>query len=440
MLPRTVAAAPGESSSPPDSIAPTRARNVVLLFAVTLAIVTYIDRVCISKAADLIMRDLSLTKEQMGYAFSAFAWAYALFEIPGGWLGDKIGPRLVLMRVVIMWSIFTVLTGWAWGLASLVVFRFFFGMGEAGCFPNVTKAFTIWFPRGERVRAQGIMWLSARWGGAFTPLLVVFVLDFMSWRGAFTTFGLIGIVWAFFFYRWFRDDPRKHPSVNAGELKIIGDAADNAAGHGKVPWGKLVRSRTVWMLWLQYFCMSYSWYFYITWMPTYLRESFPTLGKWESALLNCIPLFFGGLGSLFCGLVSERIARSIGSGTTRRLMAMVGLSGAAVMLIVATKFQNPLFAMLAVGFASFGNDLAMPGGWGACMEVGGRYAGSLSGSMNMMGNLGGAVAPVVVPLVLGWTGGSWNVNFYTFAGVYVIGALAWLFIDPVTPLEEQVKD
>lgn len=424
----------------PGVLTPTHARNKVLTFAVTLAIITYIDRVCISKSADLMMRDLSLTKEQMSYAFSAFAWAYALFEIPGGWLGDKIGPRLVLMRVVVMWSLFTMLTGWAWGLVSLVIFRFFFGAGEAGCFPNITKAFTTWFPAGERVRAQGIMWLSARWGGAFTPLLVVWVLGFMDWRGAFTVFGLLGLVWAVFFFRWFRDDPREHPAVNRAELAIIGDAVENISKHGQVPWGKLMRSRTVWMLWLQYFCMSYSWYFYITWMPTYLKEAFPQLGKWESALLNCIPLFFGGIGSLFCGLVSAPIARRLGSATTRRIMAMIGLGGAGVMLVVATRFQNPLFAMLAVGCASFGNDLAMPGGWGACMEVGGKFAGSLSGSMNMMGNLGGAVAPLVVPIVLAAAGGNWDMNFYMFAVVYLVGALAWMFIDPVTPLEQQVKD
>ena len=419
---------------------PSHARRTVLSFAISLAIITYIDRVCISKSADLMMHDLSLTKEQMGYAFAAFGWAYALFEIPGGWLGDKIGPRRVLMRVVLMWSAFTALTGWAWGIGSLVVFRFFFGMGEAGCFPNITKAFTIWFPASERVRAQGIMWLSARWGGAFTPLLVVWVLTFVTWRSAFTIFGAIGIVWAVLFYRWFRDDPRTHPSVNAGELKIMGSSVENSTMHGAVPWSKLMRSRTVWMLWLQYFCMSYSWYFYITWMPTYLKESFPQLGMWESALLNCIPLFFGGLGSFAGGYITTWLARRLGSATARRLMGVVGLLSAGVMLLIATRFQNPLFAMLAVGCASFGNDLAMPGAWGACMEVGGKYAGSLSGSMNMMGNIGGALAPMFVPMVLAAAGGSWNVNFYVFAAVYAVGACAWLFIDPVTPLEEQVRD
>ncbi|MBM3838983.1 MAG: MFS transporter [Verrucomicrobia bacterium] len=425
-------------SPSPGNLAPSHARYWVIMFAVTLSIITYIDRVCISKAAPLMMEDMNLTEEQMSLAFAAFAWSYALFEIPGGWLGDKIGPRLVLMRVVIMWSIFTALTGWSWGLVSLVIFRFFFGMGEAGCFPNLTKAFTVWLPQPERVRAQGIMWMSARWGGAFTPLLVVWVLTFMSWRWAFVVFGAIGIVWAYFFYRWFRDNPRFHPSVNAGEMALLADAEKNADSHGKVPWAKFVASRTVWLLWLQYFCMAYSWYFYITWMPTYVDQRFPGLGQWERALLNCIPLFFGGLGSLFCGLISSPIARVIGTAQTRRVMAIIGLVGAAAMLVLATKLNHPLLAMLAVGMASFGNDLAMPGGWGACMDVGGKYAGSLSGSMNMMGNLGGGVAPIVVTWVLALTNRNWDFNFYIFAFVYAVGAICWFFIDPVTPLEEQV--
>ena len=431
--PSTVSAGP----SSPTALRPTRARYWVIVFAITLAIVTYIDRVCISKAADLIQADLGLTKKQMGYAFSAFALAYALFEIPGGWLGDIIGPRKVLMRVVVMWSAFTAATGAAWNLASLVIFRFIFGAGEAGCFPNLTKAFTIWLPFAERVRAQGIMWLSARWGGAFTPLLVAWVLTFTSWRWSFVIFGGLGVIWAVIFYRWFRDNPAQHPSVNKAELALLDGAEKNAIAH-KVPWGKLVASPTVWLLWAQYFCMSYGWYFYITWMPTYLNESFPQLSSMQRTLLNCIPLFFGGIGSIFCGLISAPIARRVGSvRTTRRIMGVMGLAGAAVMLLISIQLKNPLFAVLAVGMASFCNDLAMPGGWGACMDVGGRYAGSLSGSMNMMGNAGGALAPAVVPYVLIWTNNNWNANFIMFAVVYALGAICWFFIDPVTPLEDE---
>ena len=140
------------------STQPIQVRRGILGFAVTLAIITYLDRVCISQAAPALQGELGLTAAQLGLAFSAFAWAYALFEIPGGWLGDRIGPGKVLMRVVIMWSVFTAATGCVWNLASLVVARFFFGMGEAGCFPNLTKAFMTWLPDKERTRAQAIMW------------------------------------------------------------------------------------------------------------------------------------------------------------------------------------------------------------------------------------------------------------------------------------------
>src|SRR3954451_19933472 len=152
---------------------PTKARYWVVVFAVTLSVLSYIDRVCISQDAPVISRDLGLTKSEMGMIFSAFGIAYALFEIPGGWMGDWMGPRKVLMRIVLWWSFFTAATGFVRGFWSLWGVRFLFGAGEAGCFPNLTKAFTIWLPNNERTRAQGIMWMFARWGGAFTPPLVV---------------------------------------------------------------------------------------------------------------------------------------------------------------------------------------------------------------------------------------------------------------------------
>ena len=439
---------------------PSRARQVVLLFAVTLAVITYVDRVCISQAAPQMQQDLGLTKQQMGWVFTTFSVAYALFEIPGGWLGDTIGPRRVLMRVVAMWSIFTAATGWAWNLPALIACRFFFGMGEAGCFPNLAKVFSLWMPAQERVKAQGIMWLSARWGGAFTPLLVGWMLSkdhlHLHYRWTFLFFGALGLVWAGLFYRWFRDNPRLHPAVNAAELRLIGDTADREIGHGRVPWRAFLSSPSVRLLWLQYFCQNFSWYFYITWMPTFLQETFPHFSDIQRALAGCIPLFFGGIGSFVAGLLAARLTRQLGStATARRTMGCVGLCGAAVMLLASVWLREaaggaaagmsllPLASMLAVGVASFANDLAMPGSWGACMDLGGKHTGSLAGSMNMMGNFGGALPGVVVPLVLGLTAPaagapqSWNAAFYLFALVYAIGGIAWLFIDPVTPLEAE---
>ncbi len=419
---------------------PTHARNWVIFLAVTLAIITYIDRVCISQAAPFITRDLGLTKDQMGWVFSAFTLTYALFEIPGGWLGDRFGARKVLMRIVIWWSFFTAATGWVWNLTSLLVTRALFGAGEAGCFPNLTKAFTTWLPKHERVRAQGIMWLSARWGGAFTPLLVAFILNFLSWRRAFEIFGVIGVIWAIFFFRWYRDNPREHPSVNEAERAIMPDPGTVIASHGPVPWGRFLRSKTVWLLWAQYMCLAYGWYFYITWLPTYLQEA-RGVSMTKGAFLAILPLFFGGLGSLFCGYLSSYLERRAGNvKTIRRWLAGIGFLGASACLVLSVHIQNPLLAMIAMGFASFSNDLVMPPAWGACMDVGGKYVGTLSGSMNMMGNLGGALGPVVVGYVLS-VSNNWALTFYISAAVYLLGTICWMFIDPVTPLdtaEEQI--
>ena len=424
--------------------APSNTRRVVLFFAVTLAIITYVDRVCISQAAPAMQEELGLTKIQMGYAFAAFGWAYALFEIPGGWLGDRIGPRKVLMRVVTMWSIFTIATGWAWNLVSLVVSRFFFGMGEAGCFPNITKAFTTWFPAAERVKAQGVLWLSARWGGAFTPLLVGWMLASggegraglgLHYKWVFLIFGLLGVVWAISFYRWFRDQPKDHPAVNAGELAIIGEA-QHAGGHS-MPWAKLLASRTVWMLWAQYFFMSYAWYFYITWFPTYLKEHFTGMGDMQRALLACVPLFFGGIGSILAGMFSARLDVWLGSiARTRRWLGVIGMGAAGVMLLISMQLQTPVASVLAIGLAALCSDLAMPGAWGACMDVGGRHTGALSGSMNMMGQVGGAIAPMAVPLVLAATNNNWTINMGLFALSYFLGAICWAFINSDERLED----
>jgi ACS family glucarate transporter-like MFS transporter len=418
---------------------PTRARNWVIFFAVTLAIITYIDRVIISQAAPAMQEDLGLSKVQMSWAFFAFTWAYALFEIPGGWMGDRWGARKVLMRIVVWWSLFTAATAWVWNLPSLIVVRALFGAGEAGCFPNLTKAFTTWLPVRERVRAQGVMWLSARWGGAFTPLLVVLILNHLSWRRAFELFGVIGVVWAVFFYRWYRDNPRQHPSLNEAEKSLLPPPESVIASHGPVPWGRFLRSKTVWLLWAQYMCLSYGWYFYITWLPTYLKEA-RGVTMTQGALLAGIPLFFGGIGSFFCGYLSTYLERRTGKvKAVRRCLAGVGFFGASMCLVLSVNIEDPLLAMIAMGLASFANDLVMPPAWGACMDVGGKYVGTLSGSMNMMGNLAGGLGPLAVGYILKATGQNWAVTFYVSAAVYFLGIFCWMFLDPVTSLDDDPK-
>jgi ACS family glucarate transporter-like MFS transporter len=416
---------------------PTGVRHLVVAYAVALAVITYIDRVCISQAATAMRRDLGLGPVEMGTVFTAFGWAYALCEIPGGYLGDRFGPRSVLMRIVLWWSFFTAATGWAWNFVSLVITRFFFGAGEAGCFPNLTKAFTTWLPARERVRAQGIMWLSARWGGAFTPPLVAWVMSYVGWRHTFEIFGALGVVWAVMFYRWYRNDPRENPDLNNAERQLLSHAATNATGHGDVPWGKFSTSLSVWMICLQYFCLSYGWYFYVTWLPTYFSEA-RHLDIGHVAFFSIAPLFFGGIANPISVFIGSRLVRAgMAVASARRLMAYIGFAGAAGFLVLSTRMSDPVFATLAIGLASFSNDLVMPGAWAACMDVGGKHAGSLSGAMNMWGNIGGALCPFVIGVILKLTDNDWNLTFYVSAAIYLLGIVCWKFLDPVTPLESE---
>ncbi len=424
----------------PTTETPTRAGRTLLWYSVVLAVILYLDRVCISQSQADISRELGLTKTDMGFVIMMFSLAYDIFEVPGGCLGDRIGPRAVLTRVVVWWSAFTVATGVAAGFWSLVAIRFLFGVGEAGCFPNLTKAFGNWFRGEDRTRAQAIMWLAARWGGAFTPLVVVITLDFMTWRHSFFLFGAVGFVWAFFFFRWFRNTPAEHPGVNAAERALLASPADaglNAHGHANPPWGAILASPSVWLLSLQYACLSYGFWFYLTWLPTYIREAFgmTQADRYLAAALASLPLFLAGISVYLTGKVTPWLVSRVGSvARVRRGLGFAGCGIAAVMLVIATTFESPVMAMFAMGVSCFGNDMCMPGSWTACMDLGGKFAGTLSGFMNMMGMVGGMLAPYTIPLILERAGGNCDVPILVIAGVYAVGSLAWLGIDPVTPL------
>ena len=418
---------------------PSRARHWVVFFAITLALISYTDRVVIAQAASHIQQDLGLSRIQMGWVFFIFSWAYTFFEIPGGWMGDRWGAKAVLLRVVTLWSFFTAATGWAWNYTSMLVCRLLFGVGEAGCFPNLAKTFTKWLPGGERVRAQGLMWFAARWGGAVTPFLVAVMLEYVSWRHAFEIFGILGVVWGVFFYVWYRDDPRDHPAVNAAELAIIreGKEADNEPRE-PTPWRDILGNRSVLLLWLQYFLLSYGWWFYIQWLPTYLKEARGFALQKDAltgALLAGLPLFLGGIGCWFSGWLQPRLARRIGStARVRKGLGFFGLAGAGSFLLLSIQLRNPYWAMLAMGLASFANDLTIPVAWASSMDLGGKHTGTVSGGMNTGGAGGGMVAGPMVAYLLKFSNDNWNVPLYVASAAYFAAMLCWLAIDPVTPI------
>jgi len=418
---------------------PTFARLWVVVFALSLAMIQYLDRSFMSQAAPMISAELKLSKQQMGLIFSAFTIAYALFEIPAGYLGDRIGPRKMLLRIVTWWSFCIAAIGRMWSLSSLMVMQFLFGAGEAGCFPNITKAFNRWLQPSERSRAQGVLWMTARWGGAAAPLVFFTFIKYMTWRSAFALLGCVGVVWAVLFYRWFRDNPREHPSVNAAEAALLPAEPTVAQGHFRAPWSKLWRSRTVWCLGGQYAALSYCWYFFVTWFPTYLREA-RGLDLKESKLLLSLPLLLGGVACFTAGWITPWLARRLGHvGTARKTLGVVGMFGAGLLLLVSTRIEAPYVAVAVIALGSFCNDITIPGAWTSCMDVGGRSVATLGGTMNMMGNFGGALSPFAFGWIVDYTH-QWNIAFYVTAAVYGLGGIFWLLLDPVTPLEEQVAD
>jgi ACS family glucarate transporter-like MFS transporter len=407
----------------------SRVRYSMVLLAIGLAVLSYVQRVAISVAAGPIVHDLHITKPQMGLIFGAFGLAYALFEIPMGLLGDRLGARRVLAQIVIAWSVCTALTGAAWDIASMCVIRFLFGAGEAGCFPNLTRMLSVWLPARERGTAQALMWAFTRWGGAATPPLALLCIMWVGWRWAFVCFAALGLVWCVVFLSWFRDDPTKHPSVNTAESDLLkASRALTTWRPGQPHWMSLLLTRRVSVLAVQYFCFSYVWYFYITWLPTYLREG-RGLSPSRAAAFSVIPLLFGGFGSLAAGCAPVRLPR--------RAIAFCGLSATAVLLFVLTHIQSMIPAMLVMGLASFSSDLTMPISWNACVEIGGPYTATVAAAMNMLGNLAGFVAPVVGGVILERAGGNWNVLIDTMAAAAAISAACWLYLDPESARRER---
>ena len=400
-----------------------------------LAVVTYLDRVCIATAAPFIMADLGLTLVEMGFVFSAFTLAYSLFEVPSGWLGDRLGARRVLTRIVLWWSAFTMLTGTAQGLGSLVVIRFLFGAGEAGAFPNAVRSFATWFPARERGMANGVLFFGSRLGGALTAPLALVLVRAWGWRLAFVTFGALGVVWALAWYRWYRDRPADHPDVDPAEVAWIqqddAEARDAHAGDaaaGPTPWLRLLASPNLYAICAMYFAFGYGLYFYFTWLPTYLVKELG-FSAIAGGAFSSLPFVLAGAANLAGGWTTDRLSRTAGLRHARSTLGAASFFASAVLTLGAVLIGPPVAKALLLAFALASADFALGACWAVCLDVGATHAGVVTGFMNTFGNLGGLVGPLVVGyMVERWA--SWTYPFYITAAVYVMGAIAWLAVNP----------
>jgi sugar phosphate permease len=409
---------------------PTRIRFQVVALGTLLAMVTYLDRVCIAKLAPDIMRDLHLSTVQMGYVFGAFALAYAMFEIPTAWWADRLGTRRVLTRIVLWWSAFTMATGAAFNYVSMLVVRFLFGMGEAGAWPCAARAYSRWIPSRERGTVQGIFFAGAHLVGGLTPLVIVALLPYLHWRLLFVAFGCAGLVWAVAWVSLFRDDPTEHPAVNALELKHILAHRPPDTRHevGLAYWGRLLRDRNVLALCIMYTSNSSIFYFCITWLPTYLHERHgfdaTTLG-----FLSGLPLLVSVPSDLFGGVITDRLAARYGLWVGRCVLSAIAYVITGVALIVAASSSTPIVAAVLIAIATGVCMFTLGAAWGTVIEIGRNHVGVVGATMNTAGQIASLLCPIVVAYSVEWYG-SWNFPLYLLAALFFVGAVCWLIIDP----------
>ena len=412
------------------SDSPTRTRYRVVAMAVLLAMVTYLDRVCISVLAPDIMRDLSLSKMQMSFVFSSFVLAYALFEIPTAWWADRLGTRKVLTRIVIWWSVFTIATATSLGYVMLLIIRFLFGAGEAGAWPSVAKTFAHWIPQKERGTVQGIFFAGAHIAGGLTPLLLVALTQVLGWRTIFVLFGCLGFFWAAGWYWWFRDDPSEHPQVNEAELAKIhaNRVLGTDHGGGLEYWRRLLTSRNMIALCLMYFPNSCVFYFCITWLPTFLEEKHGFTAT-SLGFFAGLPLILSVFADFFGGVATDWAVARFGLRLGRSGLGCVAyiLSGGAILLAIVA--PHPILAAVLISFAVAASMFTLAAAWGTCIDVGGSHAGVVSAAMNTCGQIGSVSTPILVTMLVNHFGG-WDAPLYLIAFLFLFGAICWCFIDP----------
>jgi MFS family permease len=370
----------------------------------------------------------------MGWVFSAFTIAYAVFEVPSGWLGDVLGPRKVLTRIVLWWSAFTMATGAVWNYLSILIARFLFGAGEAGAFPNMSRSLSRWFPVRESGTAHGVIFMGSRLGGAITPLLVGPIIGIAGWRLSFWLFGILGIVWCLFWWRWFRDDPAKHPEVSADELRVIREGGQQREVRLSVR--SLISLNLLWIC-LMYFCFGYCLYFYLTWLPTYLRDARGFSASQMNAV-HTVVLLSAAAASILGGRLTDYLTKRYGLRTGRAIGA-ISMPCSGLALAVAALTGNSVIAAAALVASAAAGDLCLSPSWAMCHDIGGDGAGAVTGCMNTFGNIGGSLSPLVVGYAVQWWG-SWAIPLLIASGVAVLGGVFTLLIDTRKPLQATPRD
>ncbi len=403
-------------------------------FLITLLL--YIDRVCISSAKDAISGDLSLTDIEMGWVLSAFALGYALFQVPGGALGDKYGVRKVMTWIMVLWSIFTSLTGAAWNYISMLFFRFIFGAGEAGAFPNISRAAFSWVPTKERGAFQGINFSGSRLGAAFALPLVAYLIDAWGWRNIFYFFGAIGILFAIMFYSFFRNKPEEHSGLSQTEKDYIVKNRQQKVEKkgGNLSLSKILGSKNVILAMIQYIGSNFIFFFMLTWLFPYIKAKYE-LSLVATGFYASLPLLAGAVGNWTSGFMVDAIYKKGKWKLSRQIPATIGFILVVIGILSSLYMDTALGAVLCLSLAIFGADMTLSPSWSFCMDIGEENSGKVSGMMNMAGNIGSFTTALAFPYLREWTGAD-EPFFYLAAALGFVAIFCWYFMNPNKKLSE----
>jgi ACS family glucarate transporter-like MFS transporter len=404
-------------------------RHKVLIFLGVVAVITYLDRVCIAVAGPRMQHDLNLSPAAWGWVVGIFAFAYAVFEIPTGSLADSYGSRKVLTRIVLWWSVFTSLTGFASNFGALLAIRFLFGAGEAGAFPNFSRTIANWFPLTGRARALGIVIMTSQLGGALSPLLVVPIQVRYGWRTSFYLFGILGVLWAIAWFRWYRDKPAEMPTISGSELAELGTPPTTL--HRPLPWGRAVRSANFWLYLVQAFAYYYAGFFFVSWLHTYLVKGRGFAER--QLLLSSLPFLFAAAGNFLGGFASDALVRKFGLKKGRSMAGVFGAAWGAIAMTAGILIPNPYASLVSLSLAYGGVGFIQPTAFAVSIDIAPHHTGAVAGAMNTAAQAGGFVSSLVFGYLIKLTG-SYTIPMIPMVVAFVISAVVWLRIDATRQL------
>ena len=412
--------------------------RIVLGLLCLMYLITYIDRVNVATAGSAIQRELSLSNTQLGFVFSAFAYPYLLFQVFGGWVGDRFGPRKTLFVCGVIWAAATILTGLAGSLTTLFLVRVLLGVGEGATFPVATRAMQNWTPPRQRGFAQGITHAFARFGNAITPPIVAWLIALITWRGSFVVLGCCSLLWVVTWVWYFRDNPADHGRITREELdELPNRGAAPTIRRPHVPWKRLtLRMLPVTIV---YFCYGWTLWLYLNWLPAFFLNEYK-LDIRRSALFASAVFFAGVGGDLLGGTISDRILKRTGDvRLARRNVVVAGFLGAFLCLLGMFVTRDRTLITLSLGGGFFFAELVIGPMWAIPMDIAPKYSGTASGLMNT----GSALAAILSPVAFGYVAdltGDWHLPFIGSLGLLLIGAMLAPLMHPERPFEETRAD